>query len=134
MVMRWRDKVIADLSRNFLNTNGAVKHSRVRVDAVAENKNTHCAEDLRSMASCLACASRRGLVERFDSTIGAGSLLMPFGGKTQRSPSQAMAALFPVLPGQHSDDASVMAWGFNPERMSADCYGGARDSVYLSMA
>ena len=134
MVMRWRDKVIADLSRNFLNTNGAVKHSRVKVDAVAENKNTHCAEDLRSMASCLACASRRGLVERFDSTIGAGSLLMPFGGKTQRSPSQAMAALFPVLPGQHSDDASVMAWGFNPERMSADCYGGAHDSVYLSIA
>ena len=134
MVMRWRDKVIADLSRDFLNTNGAVKHSSVRVGAVLDDNKAKQTSDLKSMAASLNCASRRGLVERFDSTIGAGSLLMPFGGKTQRSPSQAMAALFPVLPGQHSDDASVMAWGFDPDRMSADCYGGAHDSVYLSMA
>ena len=134
MVMRWRDRVIADLSRDFLNTNGAVKHSSVKVGAAHENLGTKQPSDLKSMASSLNCASRRGLVERFDSTIGAGSLLMPFGGKTQRSPSQAMAALFPVLPGEHCDDASVMAWGFDPDRMSADCYGGAHDSVYLSMA
>ena len=134
MVMRWRDKVIADLSRDFLNTNGAVKHSRVKVECVPDGNKVNQTSDLKSMAASLNCASRRGLVERFDSTIGAGSLLMPFGGKMQRSPSQAMAALFPVLPGQHSDDASVMAWGFDPERISADCYGGAHDSVYLSMA
>ena len=134
MIMRWRGSVIADLSREFLNTNGAVKHSRVKVSSPAGDGKAERCEDLRSMASGLKCASRRGLVERFDSTIGAGSLLMPFGGKTQRSPSQAMAALFPVLPGQHSDDASVMAWGFDPDRMSLDCYGGAHDSVYCSVA
>ena len=133
MVMRWRGKVIADLSRAFLNTNGAVKHSSVRVYDRKDNaiKAVHT---LREMAGSLESASRRGLVERFDSSIGAGSILVPFGGKTQRSPAQAMAALFPVLPGQHSDDASIMSWGFDPARMAADCYGGAHDSVYLSMA
>ena len=133
MVMRWRGKVIADLSRDFLNTNGAVKHSRV---FVAKNSAEATAQphSLRGMASSLSSASRRGLIERFDSSIGAESVLVPFGGKTQRSPAQAMAALFPVLPGQHSDDASIMAWGFDPERMEKDCYGGAHDAVYVSMA
>ena len=133
MVMSWRGKVIADLSREFLNTNGAAKHSRVHVPAHNSIPEKH-AGSLREMAGSLESASRRGLVERFDSSIGAGSVLSPFGGKTQRSPAQAMAALFPVLPGQHSDDASVMSWGFDPARMSADCFGGAHDSVYVSMA
>ena len=133
MVMSWRGKVIADLSRDFLNTNGAAKHSRVHVPAL-ENVPAKRIGSLREMAGSLESASRRGLVERFDSSIGAGSVLSPFGGKTQRSPAQAMAALFPVLPGQHSDDASVMSWGFDPARMSADCFGGAHDSVYISMA
>ena len=76
------------------------------------------------MASSLKCASRRGLTERFDGSIGAGSVLMPFGGKTQRTPAQAMAALFPVLPGQETDQASVMSWGCDPEALSADPYQG----------
>ena len=104
MVMEWNGTVIADLSRDFLNTNGAVKHAGVRV---AEKDRTELAtprfQSLREMASSLKCASRRGLVERFDSTIGAGSILMPFGGRTQRTPAQAMAAVFPVLPGQETD-------------------------------
>lgn len=133
MVMQWRGKVIADLSRDFLNTNGAVKHSTVSVPAVSNQRN-RSASNLREMAASLESASRRGLVERFDSSIGAGSVLVPFGGETQRSPAQAMAALFPVLPGQHCDDASIMSWGFNPAAMAADCYGGAHDSVYTSMA
>ena len=133
MVMQWRGKVIADLSRAFLNTNGAVKHSTVSVPSVSKQRNDS-ASNLREMAASLESASRRGLVERFDSSIGAGSVLVPFGGETQRSPAQAMAALFPVLPGQHSDDASIMSWGFNPASMAADCYGGAHDSVYSSMA
>ena len=123
MVMEWNGTVIADLSRDFLNTNGAVKHAGVRV---AEKDRTELAtprfQSLREMASSLKCASRRGLVERFDSTIGAGSILMPFGGRTQRTPAQAMAAVFPVLPGQETDQASVMAWGCDPEQTCTDPY------------
>ena len=135
MVMEWNGTVIADLSRDFLNTNGAVKHAGVRV---AEKDRTALAkprfQSLREMASSLKCASRRGLVERFDSTIGAGSILMPFGGRTQRTPAQAMAAVFPVLPGQETDQASVMAWGCDPEQTCTDPYTGAYNAVYTSMA
>ena len=135
MVMEWNGAVIADLSRAFLNTNGAVKHAGVRV---ARKDRAPLAQprfrSLREMASSLRCASRRGLVERFDSTIGAGSILMPYGGKTQRSPAQAMAAVFPVLPGQETDQASVMAWGCDPEQTSTDPYIGAYNAVYTSMA
>ena len=135
MIMEWNGAVIADLSRDFLNTNGAVKHAGVRV---AEKDRTELAkprfQSLREMASSLKCASRRGLVERFDSTIGAGSILMPFGGRTQRTPAQAMAAVFPVLPGQETDQASVMAWGCDPEQTCTDPYTGAYNAVYTSMA
>ena len=85
------------------------------------------------MAASLKSASRRGLTERFDGSIGAGSVLMPFGGKTQRTPAQAMAALFPVEPGQETDQASVMAWGCDPDQLSADPYWGARSAVVSSM-
>ena len=135
LVMEWNGAVIADLSRAFLNTNGAVKHAGVRV---ARKDRAPLAQprfsSLREMASSLRCASRRGLVERFDSTIGAGSILMPYGGRTQRSPAQAMAAVFPVLPGQETDQASVMAWGCDPEQTSTDPYIGAYNAVYTSMA
>ena len=135
MVMEWNGTVIADLSRDFLNTNGAVKHAGVRV---AEKDRTELTtprfQSLREMASSLKCASRRGLVERFDSTIGGGSILMPFGGRTQRTPAQAMAAVFPVLPGQETDQASVMAWGCDPEQTCTDPYTGAYNAVYTSMA
>ncbi len=76
------------------------------------------------MASSLKCASRRGLTERFDGSIGAASVLMPFGGSTQRTPAQSMAALLPVLPGQTTDQASVMAWGFDPDTMVRDPFTG----------
>ena len=135
MVMEWNGTVIADLSRDFLNTNGAVKHAGV---CVAEKDRAELAkprfQSLREMASSLKCASRRGLVERFDSTIGAGSILMPFGGRTQRTPAQAMAAVFPVLPGQETDQASVMAWGCDPEQTCIDPYTGAYNAVYTSMS
>lgn len=79
-------------------------------------------------------ASRRGLTERFDSTVGRGTVIMPFGGKTQSTPSQAMAALMPVLPGHETDTASLMAWGCDPQRLSADCFKGAYGAVYTSVA
>ena len=135
MVMEWNGAVIADLSRAFLNTNGAVKHAEVRVDR-KDRAPLEKAQftSLREMAGSLKSASRRGLTERFDSTIGAGSILMPFGGKNQRTPAQAMAAAFPVLPGEETDQASVMAWGCDPEQTCTDPYTGAYNAVYTSMA
>ena len=135
MVMHWQGQTIVNLSRAFLDTNGAVKHTQVAVKAADRSSLAQpLFSSLREMAGSLTCASRRGLSERFDSTIGAGSVLMPFGGKYQRTPTQAMAALLPVLPGQETEDCSVMAWGFDPDRMSADPYTGAYESVLTSVA
>ncbi len=132
MVMSWKGHEIADLSREFLNTNGAVKHTAVEVTEPAPLDIPEAT--LREMASQLRFASQRGLVERFDSTIGAGSLLMPFGGRNQATPAQAMAARLPVLPGEETDAASVMAWGCDPELLSADPFVGAQMSVISSVA
>ncbi len=135
MVMRWQGNTIVDLPRAFLDTNGAVKHAAVRVGE--KDLAPLCRPrfgSLREMAQSLQTASRRGLSERFDSTVGAGSLLMPFGGRFQRTPTQAMAALLPVLPGQTTSQASVMAWGADPELMCVDPYTGAHAAVYTSCA
>ncbi len=134
MVMTWKGQTIADLSREFLNTNGAVKRAKVSVPERAYPVVGHEFADLREMAASLKCASRRGLVERFDGSIGAGSVLMPFGGKTQTTPAQAMAALLPTMPGEETDQASVMAWGCDPDALSADPYNGAYDAVTVSIA
>ena len=133
MVMTWRGKTVANLSRVFLNTNGAVKHAQVKV---AQRPGPQSFEErpLRELAKELDYASRRGLTERFDGSIGAASVLMPFGGKTQRTPAQAMAALFPVEPGQETDQASIMAWGCDPEQLSRDPYYGAVQAVVTSVA
>ena len=133
MVMHWKGQKIADLSREFLNTNGAVKHAAVSVPQYV-GKEVQRPSTLKEMAASLKCGSRRGLTERFDGSIGAGSVLMPFGGKTQRTPAQAMAALFPVEPNQETDQASVMAWGCDPDQLSADPYWGAHSAVVSSMA
>ena len=135
MVMDWQGHTIVNLSRAFLDTNGASKHTRVLVPAADRSDlDAPAASSLRETAKSLKCASRRGLAERFDSTIGAGSVLMPFGGIRQRTPSQVMAALLPVLPGQETADCSVMAWGFDPDQMSTDPYMGAYRSVLTSVA
>ncbi len=133
MVMYWKGQKIADLSRAFLNTNGAVKHAKVQADRGGKVSGERFTS-LREMASSLQCASRRGLTERFDGSIGAGSVLMPFGGKTQTTPAQAMAALLPVLPGQETDQASVMAWGCDPDQMTRNPYQGAYNAVVTSLA
>ena len=134
MVMTWKGQTIADLSREFLNTNGAVKHAKVSVPREVKAMPGHEFHNLREMAASLKCASRRGLVERFDGSIGAGSVLMPFGGATQTTPAQAMAALLPTMPGEETDQASVMAYGCDPDVLSADPYTGAHDAVILSVA
>ena len=135
MVMTWKGKEIANLSRAFLDTNGAVKHSNVLVsskDLSVLSKALY--SSVREMASDLKTASQRGLVERFDATIGAGSVLMPFGGKKQQTPTQAKAAVQPVLPGEQTDQASLFAWGCDPDHMCVDPYTGAHAAVYNSVA
>ena len=135
MVMTWKGQEIANLSREFLNTNGAVKHTSVTVgekDLSPLGKPLY--SSLEEMASSLKTASQRGLVERFDATIGAGSVLMPFGGKNQSTPAQVMAAKLPVLPHQYTDQASVFSWGCDPDQLSVDPYTGARAAVYSSVA
>ena len=133
MVMKWKGQTIADLSREFLNTNGAVKHAQVSVPKYAGH-GVERPSTLREMAASLKCASRRGLVERFDGSIGAGSVLMPFGGKYQTTPAQAMAALLPTMPGEETGQASVMAYACDPEALSASPYWGAYDAVTASIA
>ncbi len=135
MVMKWKGNVIADLSRAFLDTNGAVKHMDVTVtekDLSVLSKAMY--SSLREMASDLRTASQRGLVERFDSTIGAGSVVMPYGGKRQLTPTQSMTAVLPVLPGQETDQASVFSWGCDPDHLSVDPYTGAHAAIYNSVA
>ena len=135
MVMTWNGVEIANLSRAFLDTNGAVKHTTVKVSD--HDRRKLCAPrytSLREMAGSLKCASRRGLVERFDATIGCGSLLMPFGGKHQTSPAQAMAALLPMLPGKTTTSGSVMAYGCDPDMLSLDTYEGAYASVVTALS
>ncbi len=135
MVMTWKGNTIANLSRAFLDTNGAVKHSSVVIDKKDLSKLSQpLYGSLKEMASDLKTASQRGLVERFDATIGAGSLLMPFGGKKQLTPAQAMAAQLPVLPGQVTDQGSVFSWGCDPDHLSIDPYTGAHAAVYNSVA
>ena len=135
MVMTWKGQTIANLSRAFLDTNGAVKHTCVAVDEKDLSPlSKPLYANLGEMAADLKTGSQRGLIERFDSTIGAGSVLMPFGGKTQRTPAQVMAATLPVLPGQVTDQASLFAWGCDPDHLSIDPYTGAHAAVYNSVA
>ena len=135
MVMTWKGNVIADLSRDFLNTNGAVKHADVCVeekDLSVLSKPLYA--NMEEMARDLKTASQRGLVERFDATIGAGSVLMPFGGKLQSTPAQVMAAKLPVLPGEFTEQGSLFAWGCDPDHLSIDPYTGAHAAIYNSVA
>ncbi len=135
LVMRWNGRVIVDISRDFLNSNGAPKQATALVETqrtLAETEPAF-ADGLRAMAGDLNMCSRRGLCERFDSTNGAMSLLMPFGGKRQLTPAQAMASLLPVR-GAESKTASVMAYGFDPFVMEKSPYIGAYLSVVSSVA
>ena len=115
--MHWRGKCILDLSRDFLNTNGAQQFAK----AYAANEVTASPADLfhetktkKELLTDLNCCSKKGLIERFDSTIGAATVLMPLGGKYQLSPAAGMAAKLPVVNGE-TETATIMAYGFDPE-------------------
>ena len=135
LTMRWNGKTIVDLSRAFLDTNGAEKHISVAPAAPESFARDVCGsfgENLRALASDLNCCSRRGLSERFDSTIGAGTVLMPFGGKRQLTPIQAMVQKI-SMEQKHTDDCSLMAWGCNPYILEKSPYHGAYLAVVESV-
>ncbi|MBR5743369.1 MAG: phosphoribosylformylglycinamidine synthase subunit PurQ, partial [Clostridia bacterium] len=136
LVMRWNGKKIVDISREFLNSNGAPKHISVSPEAPAPFGREIAgsfAESMKALASDLRNCSRRGLAERFDSTIGAGTVLMPFGGKNQMTPAQAMVQKI-SMEKKHTDDVSFMAWGFNPYITEKSPYHGAYLAVVESVS
>ena len=134
--MFWNGQTICDINREFLNSNGAEKHVDVET-AVAEDFEPviegSFTENLMRVATDLNTCSKRGLSERFDATIGAGTVLMPFGGKYQQTPIQAMVHKISLEKG-HTDDCSVMSWGYNPFITEKSPYHGAYLAVVESAA
>ena len=137
LVLNWNGEKIVSLSREFLNSNGAEKHIDVEVKKTwsARRKilGETFAEKYINMAESLNCCSRRGLSERFDSTIGAGTVLMPFGGKNQLTPIQAMVHKISVED-RDTDTCSLMSWGYNPFLTESSPYHGAYTAVVESVS
>ncbi len=134
--MNWNGNTIVDLSRDFLNSNGAPKFTDIEVEVPAEREAeevSDTADSWTELMSNLNVCSQKGLIEKFDSTIGAGTVLMPFGGVYQLSPSQAMAAKIPVLKGE-TNTCSLMGWGYNPDISEKSPYHGAMLAVIESIA
>ena len=144
--MSWRGKNIVDLSRDFLNTNGASQSTTVRVNGADLSENMieklspeieACRKDpktawIQNLQRLNVC-SQKGLVERFDSTIGGGTVQMPFGGKYQLTPTEGMAAKLPVLSGR-TTTGTVMTFGYNPEISKWSPFHGAVYAVVESLA
>ena len=149
LILNWRGKDIVNLSRAFLDTNGAHQETKVSVDIPSEEDNYFDRiavdkveekvknEDVKgawlALMSDLNVCSQKGLVEMFDSSIGAGSVLMPYGGKYQLTETQAMVAKLPVLRGK-TDTVTMMSYGFDPYLSSWSPYHGAVYAVTESMA
>jgi len=134
LTMRWNGKTIVDLSREFLNSNGAEKHIEISTNdtqSYEKEIGNDFACEYKKLAGDLNVCSKRGLSERFDSTIGAGTVLMPFGGKHQLTPIQAMVHKIPVEK-KHTDDCSIMSWGYNPYISEKSPYHGAYLAVVES--
>ena len=136
LVMHWNGKVIVDLSRDFLNSNGAEKHIDIVTKApkdFAKKTEGTFTERMNALATDLNVCSKRGLSERFDSTIGAGTVMMPFGGKNQSTPSQVMVNKISVEAAD-TDTCSYMAWGYNPFISENSPYHGAYLAVVESVS
>ena len=132
----WNGKPIVNISRAFLDTNGAEKHISVEIPkhkSFDRKAGKSFKEQYKELAADLNVCSKRGLSERFDSTIGAGTVLMPFGGKYQRTPNQAMVNLISSET-KHTNDCSVMSWGFNPAISTASPFHGAYLAVVESVS
>ncbi len=134
--MNWKGNEIVNLSREFLNSNGARKFTNICVEKpvfvekkALENAEDSWVEHLQNLNIC----SQKGLIERFDSSIGSATVIMPFGGLTQNTPTQSMVAKIPVLHGE-TTTCSVMGWGFNPYISEMSPYHGAVMAVTESLA
>lgn len=143
MKMTWRGKTIVNLSREFLASNGAPKEQNIHVesgenytskwqDISGEYANKSFGERMKNLVSNINICSNKGLSEMFDSTIGAATVLMPFGGRRQLTPAQAMVAKLPVFG--ETNTASAMSWGFNPYIMEKNQFTGAYLAVVESLA
>jgi phosphoribosylformylglycinamidine synthase len=133
MKMRFGNQTVVDLSREFLNSNGAEKRASATIGKLPPLAPYISAEPLEHLVKQLYFASQKSLNERFDSSVGAGSILFPFGGKHQRTPSQVMAALLPA-PNYNSETCSVMSFGFDPYDSEANPYKAAYNAVITSVA
>lgn len=136
LVMEWNGREIVNISREFLNSNGAEKHISIQVakpEDYQRRTDGSFEENMKALAGDLNVCSKRGLSERFDSTIGAGTVLMPFGGRKQRTPIQAMVHKISVEK-KHTDTCSVMAWGYNPFISEKSPYHGAYLAVVESVS
>ncbi len=136
LVMNWNGKTIVNISREFLNSNGAEKH--ITITPASPEDYTKVIEgtftdNMQKIADDLNMCSKRGLSEQFDSTIGAGTVLMPFGGKNQLTPIQAMVQKISVEK-KHTDDCSLMAWGYNPFIADKSPYHSAYLAVVESVS
>ena len=136
LVMHWRGKTIVDIGRDFLDSNGAEKHISIKTGTARLPKETvegGFAENLKALAGDLRFCSRQGLSEKFDSTIGAGTVLMPFGGRFQKTPPQVMAQKISVEKSV-SSTASLMSFGYDPYISEASPYHGAYLAVVDSVS
>ena len=134
--MHWNGKTIVDISREFLNSNGAEKHIDItpaKTQDFAKASVDNFADGFKKLVGDLNVCSKRGLSEKFDSTIGAGTVLMPFGGKNQKTPIQAMVHKVSVEE-KHTDTCSYMAWGYNPYIAEKSPYHSAYLAVVESVA
>ncbi|HWQ06602.1 MAG TPA: phosphoribosylformylglycinamidine synthase [Feifaniaceae bacterium] len=135
--MRWRGERIVDIPRSFIDSNGAKKHAQACVEAPtarsAAQTNDGFIKRFRALVTDLNVCSKRGLSERFDSTVGAYTVLMPFGGARQLTPAQVMAAKFPLLQGE-TNACTLMSWGYDPYRSEASPYSGGYAAVVDSLS
>ena len=135
LVMNWNGKEIVNISRDFLNSNGAKKHISIETskpEKYDRKLSGTFSENLKTLADDLNVCSKRGLSEQFDSTIGAGTVLMPFGGVNQLTPIQAMVHKISVEK-KHTADCSLMSWGYNPFISEKSPYHGAYLAVIESV-
>ena len=137
MVITWRGKEVVNISRRFIDTNGAHQEAAVKVTLPSEKPVTEGVTDVKERwlqnLSDLNVCSQKGLVEMFDSTIGAGSVVMPYGGKTQMTPTQSMIGQLPTLTAK-CDTVTVMSYGFDPYLSSWSPFHGAVYAVVDSVA
>lgn len=137
LAMRWQGRKIVDIPRSFIDSNGARKHAKAHVEAPGalprKAPQDDFKESMKALLSDLNICSKQGLSECFDSTVGANTVLLPFGGARQLTPIQAMAAKLPVLGGE-TDACSLMAWGYDPHLSEASPYAGAYTAVASSLA